>query len=50
MYSIIGTCKLQGVNPYDYLVWALPRLASRTTATIGDATPAGYLAAVKERR
>lgn len=47
MYSIMGTCKLQGVNPYDYLVWALPRLASGTTATIGDVTPSGFLSAVK---
>lgn len=50
MYSIMGTCKLQGVNPYDYLVWALPRLASGTTATIGDVTPSGFLSAVKEQR
>lgn len=50
MYSIMGTCKLQGVNPYDYLVWVLPRLANGTTATIGDVTPAGFLAAVKEQR
>lgn len=50
MYSIMGTCKLQGVNPYDYLVWVLPRLASGTTLTVGDVTPAGFLAAVKEQR
>lgn len=49
IYSVMGTCKLQGVNPYDYLVWVLPRLAAGTIASIGDVTPAGFLAAVKEQ-
>jgi hypothetical protein len=26
----LGTCTLQGVNPWSYLTWALPRLAAAT--------------------
>ena len=32
-YSIVGTCKLLGVNPESYLTWVLPRLAAATTTT-----------------
>jgi len=31
--SVLGTCKLLGVDPYDYLVWLLPKLASGTNKT-----------------
>lgn len=48
MYTIIGTCKLAKVNPYDYLVWALERLATATTANLGRVTPQAYQA-VKEQ-
>lgn len=33
LYSILGTCTLQGVNPWQYLTWALPRLAAATNQT-----------------
>jgi len=30
LYSVLGTCKLQGINPWNYLSWALPKLAGAT--------------------
>lgn len=48
LYSILGSCKLAKVNPYDYLVWALGRLATATTANVGLLTPLDFLA-VKEQ-
>lgn len=27
IYSIVGTCRLVGVDPFDYLKWVLPKLA-----------------------
>jgi transposase len=29
--TVLVTCKLIGVNPYDYLVWVLPKLAEAGT-------------------
>jgi transposase len=28
IYSIVGTCRLVGVDPFDYLKWVLPKLAT----------------------
>ena len=28
IYSIVGTCRLVGANPFDYLEWVLPKLAA----------------------
>ena len=39
LYSILGTCKLQGVNEWHYLTWALPRLAAATNHTAAEFTP-----------
>jgi transposase len=44
LYSILGTCKLQGVNEWSYLTWALPRLAAATNHTAGDFTPQRFAA------
>ncbi len=44
LYSILGTCKLQGVNPWHYLTWALPRLAAATNHTAGEFTPQRFAA------
>jgi hypothetical protein len=33
IYSILGTCTLQGVNPWKYLTWVLPKLAAATNQT-----------------
>lgn len=48
IYSILGTCKLLGVNPEDYLNWVLPRLAAGTNRTTG-LLPHDYLELVKEQ-
>ena len=44
LYSILGTCKLQGVNEWSYLTWALPRLAAATNHTAGKFTPQRFAA------
>jgi transposase len=51
MYSILGTCKLLKVDPYAYLTWALPKLATATTTTVARLLPHDYLASqtVKEQ-
>jgi transposase len=33
IYSVIGTCRLVGVNPEDYIAWVLPKLAAATNHT-----------------
>ena len=43
LYSILGTCQLQGVNPWNYLTWALPRLAAATNLTAAEFTPQRFL-------
>ena len=44
LYSVLGTCKLQGVNPWNYLTWALPRLAAATNHTAGQFIPQRFAA------
>lgn len=44
VYSILGTCKLQGINPWKYLTWALPRLAAATNLTAHEFTPQRFAA------
>jgi len=39
IYSVLGTCALLNVNPWNYLTWALPRLAAATTKTAHEFTP-----------
>lgn len=48
IYSVMGSCRLAKVNPYEYMVWALERLATSSSATVGVVTPLAYLA-VKEQ-
>lgn len=46
--TVFVTCKLVGVNPYDYLVWVLPRLASGTNKTTASGLlPHDFAALVK---
>lgn len=50
IYTIVGTCKLQRVNPENYLNWVLPQLAGATNKTAHGLLPHDYAAlAVKER-
>ena len=39
LYSILGTCKLHGINEWSYLTWALPHLAAATNHTAREFTP-----------
>lgn len=52
LYSVLGSCKLAHLNPQNYLVWALDRLARATNQSVGSLLPADYrnsLSAVKEQ-
>lgn len=44
IYSITGTCKLQGVNPEHYLKWVLPKLAAATTRGAENLLPSDFAA------
>ena len=44
VYSIVGTCKLAGVNPEHYLRWVLPKLAAATTSTAKNLLPHDFAA------
>jgi transposase len=37
--SLIATCRLHGVDPYDYLVDVLQRVASHPAADVAQLTP-----------
>jgi transposase len=39
IYSVVGTCRLLGVNPEAYLLWVLPRLAAATNKTAVNLLP-----------
>ena len=39
LYSVLGTCKLLGVDPWAYLNWALPGLAAASSLTQALFTP-----------
>jgi transposase len=39
LYSVIGTCRLLGINPEEYLRWVLPKLAAATNRTAVDLLP-----------
>jgi transposase len=39
IYSVIGTCRLLGINPEEYLRWVLPKLAAATNKTATDLLP-----------
>ena len=42
IYSIVGTCRLLGVNPEAYLTWVLPKLAAATNKTAIELLPHDY--------
>jgi hypothetical protein len=39
MFTIIGSCKLQGVVPFDYLLDVLPRIQDCPTSRVRSLTP-----------
>lgn len=42
-YTVFGTCKALGVNPYDYMVWFLSKVANTKIEKIGDLAPDAFL-------
>jgi hypothetical protein len=48
IYSIIGTSRLVGVNPEDYLTWALTKLAVATTITAHGYLRHDYAALIRK--
>lgn len=38
-YTVFGTCKALGVNPYDYIVWYLTKVPSMKTSEIHQLAP-----------
>ncbi len=39
IYSVVGTCRLIGVNPEAYIRWVLPKLAAATNKTVDGLLP-----------
>ena len=42
LMTLVGTCKLQGVDPEAYLADVLVRVGTTTVSCIGDLTPRGW--------
>lgn len=38
-YSLVATCKINGINPYEYFVDILPKLSSYPSSKIADLVP-----------
>jgi transposase len=39
IYSLVATCKLNGINPYEYFVDVLPKVAAYDQRKVADLTP-----------
>jgi hypothetical protein len=39
IYTIVSTCRLVGVEPEEYLMWVLPKLAAATTKSAQGLLP-----------
>ena len=48
IYSLIGTCRLLGVEPFAYLRDVLSQIADHPIKRIAELTPAAYQAASPE--
>jgi hypothetical protein len=44
-YSLIGTCRLVGVEPFEYLCDVLARIPNHPNRRLSDLTPRGWKAA-----
>lgn len=49
LYSVIGTCRLVGVNPETYIHWVLPKLAAATNSTATGLLPHDFAALYPDR-
>jgi transposase len=45
--TLIGCCRLHGLNPFDYFASVLPRLDSQPAAKVAELTPRNWAAALK---
>ncbi|MHB1870017.1 MAG: IS66 family transposase [Steroidobacteraceae bacterium] len=43
IHSIVGTCRLLGVNPETYLTWVVPKLAAATNRVATALLPHDYV-------
>ena len=43
IYSVVGTCRLIGVNPQAYIRWVLPKLAAATNRTVDNLLPHDFV-------
>jgi transposase len=41
-YTLLGTCKAQGINPYNYMLWLLQNIATTPISRIQTLTPNAY--------
>lgn len=46
-YSIMATCKLNGINPYDYVLSALEQLPARKANNVNDLIPTEWDRSIK---
>ena len=44
-YTLVNSCKLQGVNPFTYLKVVLERVGSHPMSRVRELTPSGWKAA-----
>jgi len=49
-YTLIETCKLNGVNPEAWLAWVLERIQEHPVNRIGELMPWEYYAIVEEQK
>jgi transposase len=42
IYTILGTCKANSINPYEYLVWVLNKIADTKASMLYTLTPQSY--------
>ncbi len=42
IYSLVATCKLNGINPYEYFVGILPKVAGYPASKIADLAPVNW--------
>jgi hypothetical protein len=42
LYSLVATCKLNDINPYEYLVDILPKITSYPANKIADLIPVNW--------
>jgi transposase len=44
IYSLVATCKLNGINPYEYFYDVLPKIPTYPAKNIAELTPVNWLA------